>query len=654
MESSTKPQVVYTAKISVSPDLSYIANGFPRDHEDVATRNKLIRTRDENFTDGLDDTCGYFVCVKYDSTTQELVCKHYGPHALYNRAKMKCFVPVGAGIEPPKWISLSSTAPVQFDEVRIVISKTDRLPYESPPVVPRATFSTKPTATTTTTSSSSSSPWAAKVMQGVKQMFSWIWPDTEDPEQKPKAMCRDGLQCGLHYHKRLGWEKHSQEFSHLCLYGASCDQLKSPEHCTNYLHLKKDDTCPVDKCTKKTDPIHRLKFHHQGLWDFLLECKDGPRCKKKHDAAHCLKYSHGDPCYLKKDGTVEIRSVAARDSRTTTTTTTTSRADSETTVRRGTRGLFNPAQSSDTAQLDGHGNPLGSNYDLGRDGAFTGHSILVLNFFGLPWDHVEKSLKRKGFRCDVIGQLPDEDELDSKLRASSQLWLVPGPDAYLTHRHIEVIKQHLRKGTGLYLWAGDKEFSEDAYKLAWELFGVMIEREQQMDQLCGVDTADKDSLIRHDITQGVDWLAVGRSVAPIHDQNSTLQRLCVCDDELVIGVYDDGGQQRAVVDGQVTRLSDHWDTPGTERYVVNVACWLVNPETTTKPPPPPRKPTCKYGAACTRKNPQHLSDYSHPPAATTTTTTGKSKFPCRYGADCYNNNADHRAKYSHPPATKKP
>jgi len=52
------------------------------------------------------------------------------------------------------------------------------------------------------------------------------------------------------------------------------------------------------------------------------------------------------------------------------------------------------------------------------------------------------------------------------------------------------------------------------------------------------------------------------------------------------------------------------------------------------------KPPCQYGSSCYRKNPEHLSAYSH-------SATPGSKTPCKYGSACYRKNPDHLASYSH-------
>ena len=97
------------------------------------------------------------------------------------------------------------------------------------------------------------------------------------------------------------------------------------------------------------------------------------------------------------------------------------------------------------------------------------------------------------------------------------------------------------------------------------------------------------------------------------------------------------------------------------------------------PPSPywraPGKPPCKFGAACTRKNPQHFAEEDHPddhpllcspvspkpavtptPAATPTPVPpspygrAPGKPPCKYGAGCTQKNPQHFTDFDHPDA----
>ncbi|KAL6074838.1 3-ketoacyl-CoA synthase 17 [Balamuthia mandrillaris] len=81
----------------------------------------------------------------------------------------------------------------------------------------------------------------------------------------------------------------------------------------------------------------------------------------------------------------------------------------------------------------------------------------------------------------------------------------------------------------------------------------------------------------------------------------------------------------------------------------------------------PKKKKCMYGAACYRKDPLHLSTYSHETSAASTSTTNVTaasssaseerddavKVPCKWGAECYLTKPDHLRKYSHPPKDQK-
>lgn len=54
----------------------------------------------------------------------------------------------------------------------------------------------------------------------------------------------------------------------------------------------------------------------------------------------------------------------------------------------------------------------------------------------------------------------------------------------------------------------------------------------------------------------------------------------------------------------------------------------------------PNKTPCKYGSECTRKNPAHFKEFSHPS-------------PCKYGIGCNKVNSDeHFTSFTHPPYTR--
>ena len=58
---------------------------------------------------------------------------------------------------------------------------------------------------------------------------------------------------------------------------------------------------------------------------------------------------------------------------------------------------------------------------------------------------------------------------------------------------------------------------------------------------------------------------------------------------------------------------------------------------------PGDKPRCKYGAGCTRKNPEHFLEFSHPER-----WAPADKPRCKYGAACTRKNPEHLQDYGHP------
>ena len=57
---------------------------------------------------------------------------------------------------------------------------------------------------------------------------------------------------------------------------------------------------------------------------------------------------------------------------------------------------------------------------------------------------------------------------------------------------------------------------------------------------------------------------------------------------------------------------------------------------------PYSKPMCKYGSECTRKNPAHIAEFSHP----------SHPSPCRDGIHCSNMSDAHFKRFTHPPYSR--
>lgn len=84
---------------------------------------------------------------------------------------------------------------------------------------------------------------------------------------------------------------------------------------------------------------------------------------------------------------------------------------------------------NDQVQYDVHHNPVGDQYDLGKDGAFKGYSVLIGVFYlkeGLPTDISNLSvpaLQKKGMKVTVA---TSEKQFSSLISEHTVLWIISG------------------------------------------------------------------------------------------------------------------------------------------------------------------------------------------------------------------------------------
>jgi hypothetical protein len=236
------------------------------------------------------------------------------------------------------------------------------------------------------------------------------------------------------------------------------------------------------------------------------------------------------------------------------------------------------------APMDRYQNPLGSQYDLGRDGAFRGCRIAVVHLYtgeGFDFSLPQAALAEKGFE---ILRWPNEPppvrELTRVLRESSQLWIISqaGP-ALLSPEHIDEIKRFFNSGRGLYLWGDNDPYHQEADVLAMALFGTTMQGYLMGDQVVGIQNMEGNVgfVASHPITTGLQHLYEGITIATIGPSPVLKPLIYGSAGNLVAAYYDKEGR-RAIIDGGFTRLYHKWDTAGTGRYVKNAAVWLANYE----------------------------------------------------------------------------
>lgn len=237
-------------------------------------------------------------------------------------------------------------------------------------------------------------------------------------------------------------------------------------------------------------------------------------------------------------------------------------------------------------KLDHFGNPQGSQYDLAKDGAFSGEKIAFFcTYVGIGSDvgMVEKikagpvqALKKKGFEVDLFTRATPW-ELRDKLRGASQLWILSDKERHLNDDHMQVIRKFYNEGHGLYIFGDNDPFYADANFVSSKLFATTMTGNDLGDQVIGVQQSSGSSGIDrdHPIAQGIANIYEGITIATVHTDGRVRPLMRASSGKVVTAVIDDG-KHRALIDGGFTRLFVKWDTAGTDRFITNCAAWLAD------------------------------------------------------------------------------
>ena len=236
-----------------------------------------------------------------------------------------------------------------------------------------------------------------------------------------------------------------------------------------------------------------------------------------------------------------------------------------------------------TTNKDKFGNPEGAQYDLAVDGGFKGYNILILNLCEVAsMSKAVKAMEKKGFNVELIpGKIPSPSDLERKLRDKCQLWIISQADLQFTEKHYNAIKNFYDEGHGIYVWGDNDPLNTNANFIISRLFGSMMGGDYYARKVLSIQAAPKEPGIvaDHLISTGMVSFFEGDSIAHIQLINGLKPLIYSSDRKVVTAFYDDNGK-RALIDGAFTRLWDgDWgQSAGTERYIVNAACWLANLE----------------------------------------------------------------------------
>ena len=120
-----------------------------------------------------------------------------------------------------------------------------------------------------------------------KRIISPVFPIRENDISG--KLCVDCFWC-MKNEEKGKYEKHKEEFLHVCKYGVFCSKMDDPEHAKRHVHLEKP-ICSNRECDDYS-PIHRSLYAHRGGWDFLYPCRDKSHCTKLGDCEHLERYTH--------------------------------------------------------------------------------------------------------------------------------------------------------------------------------------------------------------------------------------------------------------------------------------------------------------------------------------------------------------------------
>lgn len=251
-------------------------------------------------------------------------------------------------------------------------------------------------------------------------------------------------------------------------------------------------------------------------------------------------------------------------------------------------------------QKDQFGNPKGSEYDLARDGAFNGHTVVILNLTYGKNDNftpLKDALTKKGFDVKII--FGHDSSSPFTLRAilrkdRTQLWVFSSTDRCISDNVIDFIYKYYMDGHGVFILNCVMPCFEDGNRLLHRLIGSVSfahgftnygdEPEIILDHLIttGIEhfygIGDCYSRLEYQSTYsyrsfGKHNMTYGSYAA---DPNSPLKPLVYSYDRNIIAAYCEEGDKRLLTNGTYLDIIHLWN--GTERFVTNCAAWLANVE----------------------------------------------------------------------------
>lgn len=233
------------------------------------------------------------------------------------------------------------------------------------------------------------------------------------------------------------------------------------------------------------------------------------------------------------------------------------------------------------ADTDQHGNALGTGYDLGRDGAFEGFSVHVLQLYSFGFSQVDAAFRRKGFDVSLRKSPGDVEDFTAWLADATQLWLISDSRIALSAGHIEAIRAFWARGGALYVWGDNQPFYADANAVISALIGKDLVMKGDTPGGKVVNEHDGSAgFLPHLVTTGLVHLFEGITVASLREdaaERHGFAPLLYGSAGNLITISRDATEEGGpiIIDTAFTRLYCQWDEAGSARYVCNAGCFLA-------------------------------------------------------------------------------
>ena len=283
---------------------SYLTAGFPYSHGMLA-RNSNFTAKSNSFHRGcnVDDYITYCLIIK--RKTGQVILSHVGSNNIYNHQSIEHnFQRSELDLSTLDYVQISArerTVPVRDLVIRHEPIKEYHVTFDKD--FKGNNEASKPSRATTDGSSAAPQDDSPSILGSA---LNYVKDKIFGKDDSPLPPCDDSVNCLLQ-HSSSESKAHNAKYSHPCRFSELCRSKSDHPHLEHIPHPVSMCTYD-DKCRDLGDPLHRAKFRHTDLPDFLFPCRDQKDCRNRSHE-HRVKYSHGEDVFaLKAEATTATSS----------------------------------------------------------------------------------------------------------------------------------------------------------------------------------------------------------------------------------------------------------------------------------------------------------------------------------------------------------